>query len=369
MWIEIALFLAFILAFFVLDIVLPDKSFSEQENRALQTKPEFSLSALFSGEYTSDYETYTTDQFPMRDDWITLKAASELALGKKQNNGMYLCEEETIIEAYTAPEDTKLTENMNALNALVGNVDANVYFALIPGKSDIWGDMLPENAPRDNELSTINYCYSLSSATNVDIYSALEQHSDEYIYYRTDHHWTTLGAYYAFTALADSMGLDALGLDEYTARRTVTEEFYGTSWSSSGFSWVEPDSMEIFVDESDDIVVTNYPEGHAVDGVLYDWSKLEVKDKYAMFYGGNTPLLEIETGSESGKSLLIVRDSYMDSLSPFLLESYSNVHILDLRYYRSSLSDYITSGGFDDVLVCYSISNFSTDTNIFLLGR
>lgn len=369
LWIEAIVFLAFIFAFFILNTALPDREFSEQENRSLQQRPPFSFDELFSGQYTKDFETYTTDQFTLRDEWITLKAASELALGKRQNNGMFLCDGGTIIEPYEAPEDGKLEANMEALNKLVANTDADVYFALIPGKSDIWAHMLPQNAPRDSEKAAIDYCYSLSDAVNVDIYGKLEEHSGEYIYYRTDHHWTTLGAYYGFSALAESMGLDCPDISEYSGRETVSEEFYGTSWSSSGFSWVEPDSMEIFVTEPEGLEITNYPQGSPVEGQLYDWSRLEVKDKYSFFYGGNTPLLEIETGVEDAPSLLILRDSYMDSLSPFLLESYSRIHILDLRYYRASLSDYIAQNGFDDVLVCYSIDNFSTDSNIFLLGR
>ena len=369
LWIEAIVFLAFIFAFFILNTALPDREFSEQENRSLQQRPPFSFDELFSGQYTKDFEAYTTDQFTLRDEWITLKAASELALGKRQNNGMFLCDGGTIIEPYEAPEDGKLEANMEALNKLVANTDADVYFALIPGKSDIWAHMLPQNAPRDSEKAAIDYCYSLSDAVNVDIYSALEAHSSEYVYYRTDHHWTTLGAYYGFSALAESMGLDCPDICEYGGRETVSEEFYGTSWSSSGFSWVEPDSMEIFVTEPEGLEITNYPQGSPVEGQLYDWSRLEVKDKYSFFYGGNTPLLEIETGVEDAPSLLILRDSYMDSLSPFLLASYSRIHILDLRYYRASLSDYIAQNGFDDVLVCYSIDNFSTDSNIFLLGR
>ena len=369
LWIEAIVFLAFIFAFFILNTALPDREFSEQENRSLQQRPAFSFDELFSGQYTKDFEAYTTDQFTLRDEWITLKAASELALGKRQNNGMFLCDGGTIIEPYEAPEDGKLEANMEALNKLVANTDADVYFALIPGKSDIWAHMLPQNAPRDSEKAAIDYCYSLSDAVNVDIYGKLEEHSSEYIYYRTDHHWTTLGAYYGFSALAESMGLDCPDISEYSGRETVSEEFYGTSWSSSGFSWVEPDSMEIFVTEPEGLEITNYPQGSPVEGQLYDWSRLEVKDKYSFFYGGNTPLLEIETGVEGAPSLLILRDSYMDSLSPFLLEGYSRIHILDLRYYRASLSDYIAQNGFDDVLVCYSIDNFSTDSNIFLLGR
>ena len=368
LWAEALIFLAFIGAFFILNLVLPDRQFSEQENRYLQMRPEFSFKSLFSGDYTSKFETYTTDQFTFRDEWITLKAASELALGKQENNDVHLCENGTLIEGFKRPENSVLDSNMSALNTLVGNTDAKVYFALIPDKSDLYSSLLPKNAPNDSEKEVIDYCYGQSNATNVDMYSALSAHTDEYIFYRTDHHWTSLGAYYGLSALAESMGLPCPALDSYTDRHVVSEEFYGTTWSSSGFSWVDPDTMEIFVNAPEGLKVTSYPQGSPVEGKLYDFSFLEKKDKYSMFMGGNCPMHVIETGNEDKPSLLILRDSYTDSLIPFLLDDFSEIHVLDLRYYRASLKAYIEQNEFDNVLVCYSVSNFCSDSNIFLLG-
>lgn len=368
LWAEALIFLAFIGAFFILNLVLPDRQFSEQENRYLQMRPEFSFKSLFSGDYTSKFETYTTDQFTFRDEWITLKAASELALGKQENNDVHLCENGTLIEDFKRPENSVLDSNMSALNTLVGNTDAKVYFALIPDKSDLYSSLLPKNVPNDSEKEVIDYCYGQSNATNVDMYSALSAHKDEYIFYRTDHHWTSLGAYYGLSALAESMGLPCPALDSYTDRHVVSEEFYGTTWSSSGFSWVDPDTMEIFVNAPESLKVTSYPQGSPVEGKLYDFSFLEKKDKYSMFMGGNCPMHVIETGNEDKPSLLILRDSYTDSLIPFLLDDFSEIHVLDLRYYRASLKAYIEQNDFDNVLVCYSVSNFCSDSNIFLLG-
>ena len=369
LWAEALIFLAFIGVFFILNLVLPDRQFSEQENRYLQMKPEFSFKSLFYGDYTSKFETYTTDQFTFRDEWITLKAASELALGKQENNDVHLCENGTLIAGYERPENSALDANMSALNTLVENTDAEVYFALIPDKSDLYASLLPKNAPNDSEKEVIDYCYAQSNATNVDMYSALGEHTDEYIFYRTDHHWTSLGAYYGFSALAESMGFDCPALDSYADRHVISEEFYGTTWSSSGFSWVGPDTMEIFVNEPEGLKVTSYPEGSPVEGKLYDFSFLEKKDKYSTFMGGNCPLHEIVTGNEGKPSLLIIRDSFTDSLLPLLLDDFSEIHVLDLRYYRASLKSYIEQNDFDSVLVCYSVSNFSTDSNIFLLSR
>ena len=368
LWAEALIFLAFIGAFFILNLVLPDRQFSEQENRYLQMRPEFSFKSLFSGDYTSKFETYTTDQFTFRDEWITLKAASELALGKQENNDVHLCENGTLIEDFKRPENSVLDSNMSALNTLVGNTDAKVYFALIPDKSDLYSSLLPKNVPNDSEKEVIDYCYGQSNATNVDMYSALSAHKDEYIFYRTDHHWTSLGAYYGLSALAESMGLSCPALDSYTDRHVVSEKFYGTTWSSSGFSWVDPDTMETFVNAPEGLKVTSYPQGSPVEGKLYDFSFLEKKDKYSMFMGGNCPMHVIETGNEDKPSLLILRDSYTDSLIPFLLDDFSEIHVLDLRYYRASLKAYIEQNDFDNVLVCYSVSNFCSDSNIFLLG-
>ena len=154
----------------------------------------------------------------------------------------------------------------------------------------------------------------------------------------------------------------------YLALEPVEESFAIRNYGTGYGQLYKPDSMEIFVNAPEALKVTSYPEGSPVDGKLYDFSYLEKKDKYSMFMGGNCPLHEIVTGAEGKPSLLIIRDSYTDSLIPFLLEDYSEIHVLDLRYYRASLKAYIEQYDFDQVLVCYSVSNFSTDANIFLLG-
>jgi hypothetical protein len=360
---QMGLFLAFIALFFVLYIIIPDKEFSERENRYLQTQPAFSLETLFSGRFPSDFETYTADQFPFRDSWTTLKARSELWAGKRENNGVYLCEGDTLIEGFSAPEQAVLDNDLAALSKLSENTGVPVYFALIPGSSEIWSGRLPANAPNDSEKDVIDYAYTHIGVSTVDMLDALSAHKDEAIYYRTDHHWTSLGAYYGYAALMDALGKSASPLSDY-APRTVSESFYGTTYSSSGFSWVAPDSMQVYVEEPAGLTVTNYPRGEAEEGSLYHESFLDKKDKYAYFLGGNTPLVRITTEAGDAPSLLIVRDSYADSLVPFLIRDFSEIHILDLRYYRTSLADYMAENDIDMALVCYSVSNFCTDSNI-----
>ena len=354
--VQIGVFCLFILLFFVANLITRDKTFSERENRMLASPPSFSFEKLRSGDFTQDYEKYITDQFFLRDNWTTLKARCETLAGKRENNGVYLCGGGTLITRFENPDETRLESNVGFVNALVKNAgDIPVYFELIPGAASIWADKLPANAPNEDQLEYIAEAYSSSDARTVDVAAALTAHSGEDIFYRTDHHWTSLGAYYGYTALMETMGIHPRPLESYS-RETVTEEFYGTAYSSSGFSWVKPDSIEIFVQETDAERV-NYGNGNPQPGALYDYDKLSVKDKYSFFMGGNTSLITIKTGIEEAPSLLI------------LLEHFSEIHIIDLRYYKTSIADYIAQNDIDSILVSYSISNFATDTNLFLLSR
>jgi hypothetical protein len=367
----IAVFLIFIFGFAILSLVMPDREFSEQENRYLSSAPEFSFSSLASGKYSESYEKYTSDQFPFRDKWITLKAASELSLGKTQNNDVYYCEGGAeLIEQFEEPDGNLVDSNLDSLALLAENSGKSVYFMLVPTASETWRDRLPDHAQSADQREIIAYCYGKAEGTGittVDAESALDEHADEYIYYSTDHHWTTLGAYYGFTALARTMGLDAPELGSYE-RTTVSDSFYGTTYSSSGYSWVQPDSIETFV-SADGITVTNYPSGSPVEGTVYDESFLDKKDKYSFFYGGNTPLIHIETVAESGKSLLVLRDSYADCFTPFLYGEYADIYQIDLRYYKTSLADFIEQNDIDEILVLYSTKDFVTDTSVYLMGR
>ena len=363
----VTVFLGFLALAFALRLCLPAREFSERENRYLQQRPAFSFSSLFSGDYTARFESYTTDQFPFRDAWTTLKARCELLTGKRENNGVYYCGGGVLIGRYDAPDEDYVRENAGYVRTLAENVGVPVCFALIPSASEIQSGRLPPNAPNDSQSDVIELAYAESGAQNVDMLSALTAHADEYIFYRTDHHWTTLGAFYGYNALRGALGLSPAELSSYD-RQTVSEDFYGTAYSSSGFSWVPPDTIEAFVPDGGGVAITNYNTGSPEQTPLYDESALDKKDKYTYFLGGNSPRISMETGNAEKPSICIIRDSYSDCFVPFLLEDFSRIDLLDLRYYKESISAYIQEGGFDMVLVMYSVPNFSTDSNLFMLG-
>ena len=362
-----ALFCTFIGGVAVISLLLPDKDFSPLENRYLQDPPRLSLENLNSGKFMEDAEDYVSDHIVGRDFWVAAKAWSERLSGKKESNGVYFGAQDTLINRVDTPSQAKLDKDMGYLDTLVGNVSVPVYFGLIPSAAEIWKDRLPEGAPTADEKAIIDKLYFSTGASVIDLYGALAPHSGEDLYYRTDHHWTSLGAFYGANAILEAMGLKPLELDSYQ-KTTVTDQFYGTSFSTSGVRWLPPDSIDTYV-PGDGVKVTSYFNGAPEEGSLYVDSKLEVKDKYSYFLGGNQALCVIETEHTDAPSVLVVRDSYTDSLAPFLTERFSKIHLFDLRYNLTSIQSYVEEHDIDTVIVLYSFSNFASDDKLFLLAR
>lgn len=363
-WIQVSLFLIFIFGLFLLNLLIPDRQFSPVENRNLAQRPSFSWEKLFSGRFMQDFEEYVTDQFAFRDGWTGMKAYAERALGKQENNGVYICGD-TLIERFDAGDGTRLEVNLNAVNAFEEKTDAPTYLMLIPTAAEILRDRLPAGAPGSDQAAILETVPQRTTAQTADALGALRAHADEPVYYRTDHHWTSLGASYGADALLSAMGMEGVSIDRQSAR-TVSDSFYGTLYSSSGARYVSPDTIEIYVPD-DGVSVSTFEGGQWIEGALYDMERLETKDQYSMFMGGNQPLAVVRTGRE-GERLLLVRDSYADSMIPFLLDRFSEIHLIDLRYYRQSVTEYARENQIDRVAVVYSLKNFCEDRNVYFLG-
>ena len=374
------LFSLFIGGILVGSLLAPDQTFSELENRYLAKPPKLSLENLEDGKFMEDAEDYVNDHVIGRDFWVALKAWSERLSGKQENNGVYFGKEDTLLNRLdepswedipaqgSTPAQLGLNTSAGYVNDLVYNMDVPVYFGIIPSSSEIWSDRLPEGAPTADEKAIIDRLYDTVQTFTIDMYSALEEHKDEEIYYRTDHHWTSLGAYYGYTALMEAMGMEAAPLDE-SAKVTVSDSFYGTTFSTSGVRWVAPDHIDRYI-SGDGVKVTGYPEGSPVESSLYVDSYLDKKDKYSSFLGGNQPLCVIETEHTDAPKVLVIRDSYSDSLAPFLTQSFSEIHLFDTRMNKTSIKAYVEENDIDQVVVLYSISNFiSSSKDMFLLGR
>ena len=352
---------------FFLGMMVPDREFSEMENRNLQPFPKFSVEKFESGRYMKELENYISDHMIFRDQWVCLKASFEVLTGKKENNEVYFGKDGTLLQKVEVKEEEKLLEKTTYINTLAKNVDVPVCFGLIPTASEIWKEKLPAGASTLEQTQWIEILYKTVDVDTVDFYEGLEKHQEEMIFYKTDHHWTSLGAYYGANIILEELQLDELELSSYESI-VVSEEFYGTVYSKSGAWWSKPDEIRTYEPNYGKTVISNF-SGKEEMGKLYDYEKLNGKNKYAFFLGGNQPLCIVSSEIENNQKLLLIRDSYSDTLVPFLSERFGEVHLFDLRYNRLSIKDYVKEKGIDQILVLYSFENYIEDDNQFLLSR
>lgn len=359
------IFLVFLTVAFAFNLFSKDKEYSESENRMLAQKPEFSVANLTSGKYMKDMEDYVTDQFFIRDKWINLKVLEDLALGKRESNGVYIGKKDHLMEIPTAPNQKALDNNLDAIsNFSASHPDINTVMSLVPNAAYIYDQFLPKNAPvRDQEKDIKYVMNAVSTSLNfVDLIKTMSSHKEEKIYYKTDHHWTTLGARYAFDALSTALGIEG-STQEYNIY-PVTHSFQGTLASKSGYDKAL-DTIEIYVPQgvNTECVVNFIDEGKKTVSV-YDSAALKNKDKYEVFFGGNHARVDISTPMEEKKNLLLFKDSYANCFIPFLIPYYRNIIVIDPRYFYDDIESLISDNEITDILFLYNVNTFLGDNSL-----
>ncbi|MBQ8741147.1 MAG: hypothetical protein IJY79_06325 [Clostridia bacterium] len=346
-----------ILCLSLLFFMLPDSQMSEKENRSLATMPKFSLNALASGQYTADLANYIADQFPARDVFVSVKAYSELVFGKRENNGIIYAENDTLIERSEISEN-RIADNLNAVKELQASADVPICVAAVPRKVDVFSGLLPTEYPKEDDAQLWTDFYNTAkqlSLTAPKLYDAL---CDGNNYYRTDHHYNIYGAYSTYQILGEPLGYTPVALSEFSVEK-VSDDFCGTAMRTSGFYLAKRDEITLLRYKGDtDYTVT--ADGKSIE--LYDMSKLEATDKYAVFLGGNHARVDIISNGEKPK-LLVIRDSFADCLAPFLAIHY-DITLIDLRYYNQSVQMLIENEKFDRVLLLESIDELATNKNL-----
>lgn len=356
------IFLLILLVFAIINLCTKTKDFSESENRSLAKMPAFSLSSLADGSYFSGLTTAFNDQFFSRDGWISMKLREDSLLGRKESGGVYLCENGYLIAAPETPNDAALQNTAAAIQQFAAKYpDITMQTMLIPGASAILSDYLPKNAPvRDQRQDIANVIELIGNTVrHIDVSENLANHAEEYIYYKTDHHWTSLGARYAFEAAGGALGVQsAVTYDIFT----VTTTFEGTLASKSG-SHQQLDSIQIYAPEDTSLeYYVSYSDTQETACSMFQSACLEVKDKYTVFFGGNHPMLEVHTTANTGRSILIFKDSYANSFIQFLIPYYDNIILIDPRYYYDNVDLIMNNSRITDVLFLYSADTFLTDT-------
>ena len=242
-----AVFCLFLAGLLIWHAALPDRARSETENRTLAQFPQFSWENLKDGSFTAGMEGYFADQFPLRDDWTGLKARCEQLLGKRSFHDVYLCGN-TLISRVEEPDDAQVKKNLSYVNEFAGMADGQVLLGLIPSAAEVRKDRLPAGAPSFDQPAFLEKAAEETGLPAVDLLGALAAHAGEPIYYRTDHHWTSLGAFYGANALLNALGKESLKEDDFTPQIASTD-FNGTLYSTSGVHWLTPDTIEYWVPE------------------------------------------------------------------------------------------------------------------------
>lgn len=357
------LLMGFCAIFLVAGLLIPDREFSDTENRGLTQMPKLTASTLVDGSYLEALGSYTADQFPARDFWISMNLKMNQLLGRKESSGVYLCQENYLMQIPGEPNWPQVERNLTAAEGFAqAYPDLNMVMTVVPNAVTIHKEYLPENAPVRDQLADLEEIRSqLNSVVFCDVTDALLAHADEYLFYKTDHHWTSLAAKYAVHAMAEDLKITMVEPDAYTVY-PVSNTFEGTLSSKSG-SHAARDTVEIYVPKVSIDYYVRYPDGTDVSS-LYSRAALDAKDHYTVFFGGNHSRLDITTTADTGRSLLLFKDSYANCAVQFLFPYYDHITIIDPRYYYDNVDLVIKSENITDVLFLYNLDTFLNDTSL-----
>ena len=393
---------AFILCFSVWCLVAPKQTFSENENRALASWPVYSFTALKDGSYMSGIQTYLSDHFPLRDPFMTLKTKYEMLTGREEINDIYLAKDGYYIEAYRTPKQQKkiITQFQKLQDAITTDAKQNVRVMLVPTAISTYNAKLPGSAPDRGvlrQVDTMNEIYAaLPNMQKVDAWSALQAAAAQEatartrasgnaggaqpvagaeaagsdttaaagLYYHTDHHWTTHGAYVGYQAYCGAAGLSPIPEADFQ-KTCVTTDFHGTIFSKLHDSTVPGDAITLYENPANQLTVS-YPDTGEVTDTLYNRDYLAQKDKYSMFLNNLHPLVEITNETaDSDRQLVLIKDSYANSMVPFLVNHYQKIYVFDTRYYRFGPSSFINEHPeVTDVLLLYNMNTIDTDLGV-----
>ena len=368
------LFVAFIFAMAIWFVVNPKADYSSSEKRYLQQFPETSVDTVLSGEFSEKFETYFADHFPQRNMWVGLNSYYNLGIGLNGRNGVYNSADGYLINV-PVDKENYVRKNIRVLAEFkekIGDVPMTVMLA--PSTGYIATDKLPlihDSYNDDTYFAETAKTLGESGVNFVDLRETFKQKYAEgvQLYYRTDHHWTTDGAYEGYVKLCEKLGVQPADKDSFA--KTAYGGFYGTTYSTSGYWLTKPDSITVYDNQENtdkNITVKISEDGKDNHyGSMFFYNHIDEDDKYPVFLDGNHALTEIQNKNAKNGTIVVIKDSFSHSLAPFLAENYSKVVLIDLRYYKQSVSDLIKKENPEQVVALYGIDNLATDTDIVWL--
>lgn len=358
--ISAALLAAVVIVFAAAGLFVSDRSYSETENRLLTQQPDLTGESLQSGDFQEKYASYLKDQFAGREKWLSLRTATEIALQKKEFNGVYLGEDGYLLEKHAASAYTEelVTDRLDELELLCSHW--NVQVCLVPTADNILTDKLPAYADVYDETGLLRSVWERIGMDHyIDVYNVLLAHQDEALYYRTDEHWTTLGAYYAYLAWTQAAGVKAKALNADNPT-IVSDTFSGSLSDLSGLPAETTDSIYYYPLTERRAVSITY-DGSVTTNSYYDSACLGTENAYSFYMNGEHAQTEIHAGLANGRTLFVIGDSWANCLLPMIAAHYETVYVVNPSLLEVPLSEYMEScEGADDmeVLVLYSCDGF-----------
>ncbi len=339
-------------------VFTPKQTVSYDENRYLSEFPKLNFETYKNSEFSTGFESWVSDHFVLRKQFIIIRNNIEKLIGRKEISGVYTTDD-MMISLFRAGNDVS-DKNAQYINAFSENA-GSVYCLIAPTAQEIYRDKLPDYLNLASESEYISSFYSkLNNIKTVDVTNALEQNADEYLFFRTDHHWTTNGAFIAYNALADAMGLEKFDKSDFDIE-TVSDSFEGTLYSKTLDESVTPDSIILYKYKTDENITVEDENGVSD---FYKYDELDEKDKYLFFGGENKGTETVRSNVKNGRRLLLIKDSYANSLVPFLALDYEEITLLDLRYATASVLKSTDKMQYDDILFLYNCDGFSTETSL-----
>lgn len=364
--VTVIVFVLLIGVFTIASMIKKDTGFSETENRVLTARPEFSAESLFDGTYTTTYQEYVRDQFPLRNTFVALRNYCEAFIGKQEINNVLIAKDDYYIESHKREnyESEIADTNLLALKSFCNRYEEKL------GSSHVSAMIAPTaQSVLTNKFKTGMYAYNqneyltgISDAVGkevfIDTYNVLKNHNEENIYYKTDHHWTTYGAYLAYEKWASQKQIEVYGMKDIDVQE-VTKEFFGTVNSKLNMKMKADTILQYTVKNV--LFTVNYNMGANVTDTFFFQDFLKGKDKYGYFFGGNPGLVEISSTNINPRRLLIIKDSYANCIAPVYAANFGKTYVVDLRFFNMSIDAFIEENQITDILVLYNVDSFATD--------
>lgn len=352
------LFLIVCLLGLVINLFMPDKAFSAAENRTLASFPGLSLQGLSDGSTQQQIDTWYSDQLAGRETDFHVSYLLRKLFGQREINDVFLGWGALLGQSSEAKENTP-EMNVMMINELAKKTELPVTVLIAPNAATIQSQKLPWMAPADSQNKQLDAIYQRldDKIGQADVRGSFKDHAKDYIYYKTDHHWTTYGAGLAWEAFEKSRA-ENVNLEDWDTMQ-VSSSFTGTLAGKTGSVGLADDIFIAVGKENPDYIVT-WADGSKTTSI-YNQAALDQRDQYQLFLGANQSIVHIDTTNANNKNLLLFKDSYANSLIQYMLPEYQSITIIDPRYFYEDLASIFSVYSISEIAFVYSCDTFVSD--------